>query len=136
MEEPAPHWATCRAGGRPHAHSHDGAGEPALGRAADSWRTVEIGNRRLSGNCREIHGAPTPASLPDLAHVLTESHRPDRGGRFLRGPDGDLPPLVRPGAPRPRSATHPARRGHRASHGGVDGPTAAGGVSVGPGAPI
>jgi len=31
MEEPATHRATDRAGGRPHAASHDGAGEPAVG---------------------------------------------------------------------------------------------------------
>ena len=47
--------------------------------------------------------------LADVAHVLAESHRPDRGGRFLRRPDGDLPSLVRPGPPRARSATHPPR---------------------------
>jgi hypothetical protein len=31
----------------PYADSHDGAGEPALGRAADSWRTAEARDRRL-----------------------------------------------------------------------------------------
>src|SRR5207245_7968484 len=50
--------------------------------------------------------APAPASIADLAHLLAESHRPDCGGRFLRRPDRDLPPRVRPGAARPRSATH------------------------------
>ena len=33
---------------------------------------------------------------------------------FLRGPDRDLSCRVRSGAPRPRSATREARRGHRA----------------------
>src|SRR5215207_6683373 len=130
MEESSLYRAPCRAGGRPHADSHDGGGEPWVGRAADSWRTAEIGDRRLSGDGREIHAAPTPASVPDLAHLLAESRRPDRGGRFFRGPDGDLPPLVRPGAPRSRSATHPAYRGHRTSDGGVDGPTTARGASM------
>jgi hypothetical protein len=67
---------------------------------------------------------PRQPPSQNMAHLPAESHRPDRGGRFLRGPDCDLPSLVRPGAPRPRSATHPARGGHRASDGGVDGPTA------------
>jgi hypothetical protein len=53
-------------------------------------------------------GAPAPASLADLAHLLAESHRPNCGGRFLRGPDGDPPPPVRLCASRPRSTTHPA----------------------------
>jgi hypothetical protein len=57
-------------------------------------------------------------STADLAHFPAESHRPDRGGRCFPGPDRDLPPLVRPGALRLRSATHPARGGHRASDGG------------------
>jgi hypothetical protein len=53
--------------------------------------------RRLSRNtCTSA-----PASIADLAHVSEESHWPDRGGRFLRRPDSDLPAPVRPGAPRP-----------------------------------
>src|SRR5712691_13440929 len=124
LEEPAPHRATDRDGRRPRVDSHDGAGEPAVGSAADSWRTAETWDRRLSGYRREIHEAPSPASVADLAHVLAESHRPDRGGRFLRGPDCDLSPVVRPGMPCPRSTTNPARRDHRASDGGVDGPAA------------
>jgi hypothetical protein len=47
-----------------------------------------------------------------------------------------IPPLVRPGAPRSRSATHPPHRGHRTSDGGVDGPTTARGVSVERGASL
>jgi hypothetical protein len=47
LEEPAPPGATDRACRRPHAHSHDVAGEPALGRAADSWRTADTRTRRL-----------------------------------------------------------------------------------------
>src|SRR5438309_12062620 len=47
LEEPAPPGATDRAHRRPHADSHDVAGEPALGRAADSWRTAETRARRL-----------------------------------------------------------------------------------------
>jgi hypothetical protein len=38
--------------------------------------------------------------------------------------------------PRPRSTMHPAHRGHRASDGGVDGPTTSRGLSVGRGASI
>ena len=55
--------------------------DSTLGRAADSWRTAEARDRRLSGNDCEIHGTPRSASIADVAHVLTESHRPDRGGR-------------------------------------------------------
>jgi hypothetical protein len=95
FEEPAPHRTTNGARGRPDTDSHDDGGEPALGCHADSWRTVETGDRRLSGDGREIHGSPTPAAIPDLAHVLAESHWADRGGRFLHRPDGDLPSLVR-----------------------------------------
>src|SRR3979411_2073880 len=51
---------------------------------------------------------------------LRNHGRPDHRGRFLRGLDRDLPPRVRLGAPRPRSATHPARGGYHASNGGVD----------------
>ena len=75
LEEPAPHGTTDGASRRPDADSHDGASEPALGCTADSWRIAEIGHRGLSGHRREIHGAPTPASLPDLAHILGESYR-------------------------------------------------------------
>src|SRR5712692_9409651 len=120
LEEPPPPGAPDRAGRRPCVDSHDVTGKPALGRASDSWRTDETRDRRLSGDRREIHGAPAPTSFADVAHLLAESHRPDRGGRFLRGPDRDLPPRVRLGAPRPRSAAHPARSGHRTSDGGVD----------------
>lgn len=116
---------------RPGADSDDGAGEPALGRAADSRRTAETGGRRLSGDRCEIHGASASASLTDLANILKESHRPDRGGRFLCGAEGDLPPSVRAGASRARSTTHHARRSHRASDGGVDGPAAPRSLSVG-----
>src|SRR2546425_3997124 len=47
LGEPAPPWATDGARRRPHADSHDVAGEPALGRAEDSWRTAETRARRL-----------------------------------------------------------------------------------------
>src|SRR5205085_12189938 len=136
LEEPLSHGASDGTHREPGADPHHGGSEPTLGRAADSWRTAEARDRRLSGNDCEIHGTPRSASIADVAHVLTESHRPDRGGRFLRGPDRDLPSLVRPGASRPRSATHPARRGHRASDGGVDGPTTSRSLSVGRGTSI
>ena len=48
-------------------------GEPAVGRAADSRRTAETRDRRLSGDRREIHGPPAPAAVADVAHVLAES---------------------------------------------------------------
>src|SRR5712691_6256733 len=131
LEEPAPHRATDRARRRPHVDSYDGERKPALGRAADSWRATQTRDRRLSGYGRETYGSWAPASIAELAHVLAESHRPDRRGRFLRGPDRDLPPPVRPGTPRPRSATHQARGGHRPSDGGVDGPTTSRILSVG-----
>src|SRR5439155_4325520 len=56
LEEPVPHRATDGARQYPDADSHDGASEPALGCPADSWRTVEIGDQRLSGDGRQIHG--------------------------------------------------------------------------------
>jgi hypothetical protein len=61
----------------------------------------------------------------NLADVPAESCQSNRGGRFLRGPDRDLPPLVRLGVPRPRPATDPAHCGHRPPDGGVDGSTTA-----------
>src|ERR1700730_1852329 len=100
MEAPPKRWGTDGARRHPHADSHNGRGESPVGRAADAWRTAETRNRRLSGDRREIHDAPAAGSITDLAQVRAESHWPDRGGRFLRGPDCDLPSLVRPGAPR------------------------------------
>lgn len=41
LEEPATPGATNRVGGHPHADSHDGAGKPALGCAADPRRTAQ-----------------------------------------------------------------------------------------------
>src|SRR6267378_1341869 len=72
LEEPAPHGTTDRASGRPRADSYDGAGKPALGRAADSWRTAETRDRRLSGDRREIHCASAPAAIANVAHLLYE----------------------------------------------------------------
>jgi hypothetical protein len=48
------HGTTDCGGGRACADSHDGAGEPALGRAADSWRTAEIGHRGLLVDRRDV----------------------------------------------------------------------------------
>src|SRR5262249_51398574 len=45
LEEPPPDGATGCAGRHPFADSHDGAGEPALGCAADPWRTAQTRNR-------------------------------------------------------------------------------------------
>src|SRR4051812_34413519 len=53
----------------------------------NSLRTAETRDRRVSGDGGEIHGAAPSASLADVAHLLAESYRPDRGGRFLCGPD-------------------------------------------------
>src|SRR5579862_1645910 len=47
LEGPAPPGATDRASRRPHTDSHNVAGESALGRATDSWRTPETRARRL-----------------------------------------------------------------------------------------
>jgi hypothetical protein len=44
------------------------------------------GNRRSVRRPSRNTCAPAPASITDLAHVLAESHRPDRGGRLLRRP--------------------------------------------------
>src|SRR5947207_14307399 len=70
LEKPAPPGATDRANRRPHADSHDVAGEPALGRAGGSWRSAETRARRLCDHRRDIYGAHAPASVPDLAPLL------------------------------------------------------------------
>ena len=92
---------------------------------------LKLGIDVCQATVAKIHGAPAPATLTHVAHVPEQSRRPDRGRRFLRGPDCDVPPGVRAGAARPRSASHPARGGHRASDGRVGGPAVAGSVSVG-----
>src|SRR5216684_671813 len=82
---------------------------PCWGRSADSGELLKLG----IGVCQATaakYMARWGQPPPDLAHFPAESHRPDRGGRFLRRP-ADLPPLVRPGSPRPRSATLQARGG-------------------------
>ena len=56
LEESAPPGATGRR--HPHANSHDGTGEPAVWRAADSRRIAETRDRRLLDHCGEIHGRP------------------------------------------------------------------------------
>jgi putative transposase len=56
LEEPTPYRPTDRGGGCPDADSDDGAGEPAVGRAAHSWRTAETRDRGVSGDRCEIHG--------------------------------------------------------------------------------
>src|SRR5262245_18804171 len=53
--------------------------------------------------------------FPDMVIVPEQSRQPDRRRRFLRRADCHVPPRVRAGAARPRSAPHPARVGHRAS---------------------
>ena len=43
LEEPAPHGATDRAGEHPYVDSHDGSGQPALGRPEDSGELLKLG---------------------------------------------------------------------------------------------
>jgi hypothetical protein len=79
---------------------------------------------------------PSAATLADMAHVLEESHWTTRRGRLLRGPDRNVPPLVRPGNAGPRSSTHRAHCGYGPSNGSLDRSTAARGISVGRGPSI
>jgi hypothetical protein len=70
LEESAPPGTTDRVGGRSHLDSHDGIGEPALGRTTDSRPATETRDRRVSGHRREIYGAPAPASVAEVACLL------------------------------------------------------------------
>jgi len=74
-------------------------------------RTMAEANPRWGAPRSRSRGPTAPAAFADLAYVLAESYRPDCGGGFLRGPDCDISSAVRPGAPRPRSATCSARGG-------------------------
>ena len=65
--------------------SHNGGRQPVVGRATHSRRTLETGNRRESGDRREVHAPAPTAALPNVAHVSHESCRPDHRRRFLRG---------------------------------------------------
>jgi hypothetical protein len=67
LEEPPSHRATDRAHRHPDADPYDGASEPSLGRAADSWRTAEAWDRRLSDNRCEIHAALVSVCLAKIA---------------------------------------------------------------------
>ena len=69
LEESTPPRPTDGARRHPEPDSHDGGGEPALGRAADPWRTAETRDRGVSVDRGEIHEAPAPAALTDVAHV-------------------------------------------------------------------
>ena len=89
--------------GRPPVDSNDGGDESAVGRATDSRRALETGDRRLSGDRREVHAADDTA-LTDVAHVSRESRRANRGRRLLRRADRHVPTLVRAGHPRASSA--------------------------------
>ncbi len=136
-------WKSRRRIGRPTVPADIRALIRTMAQANPRWgaprihgELLKLGIEICQTNRREISGSTTPGAVADLAHLPPESRRPDRRRRFLRRPDRDLPPLTRPGAPRPRSATHPARGGHRASDGRVDGPTTARGLSAGRGASI
>ena len=59
----------------------------------------------MTGDRREIHGAPASAAITDVAYVAAESRRLNRGGRFLRRPDGH-----RSSAVRARPLAHERRR--------------------------
>ena len=61
LEEPLSHGGDRPYPPRSGRDPHNGGSEPTLGRAADSWRTAEARDRRLSGNGCEIHGTPRSA---------------------------------------------------------------------------
>ena len=99
VEEPTPPGSTGRSSGRPPVDSHDGGGQPVVGRATHSRRTPEAGHRRESGDRCEVHAPAPTAALPDVAHVSHESCRPDHGRRFLRRADRHVSTPLRAGHP-------------------------------------
>ena len=66
----------------------------AVGRASDPRRIAETRRRCQSGDGGEVHRPIVATAVTDVAHVLSESHRPDhsRGSRYgvqRLGDDGD-----------------------------------------------
>ena len=129
LEESAPSGPTRGACGRPRVDSHDVGHESAVGRAEDSRRALEAGHRRLRSDRREVHGASPAPAVPDVADVPRQSHRPDRGRRFLRRAHHHVSTAVRAGHSGPPAPARRSRRRHRASDRGVDRPTTPRGVS-------
>src|SRR5262245_7729803 len=68
---------------------------------------LKLGIDVCQSTVAKIHGLSTPAALADMANVPEQSRRPDRRRRFVRGSDCHVPPRVRAGAARSRSAPHP-----------------------------
>jgi hypothetical protein len=90
----------------------------------------------MPGYSREIHGPTPDVGIANVAHVPGQSRRANHGGRFLRRAGRDLPPAVRPGHHRPQAPTRGPRGRHGPSDGGVDGATAARGISLGRGSAL
>jgi hypothetical protein len=74
--EESPPWPAdcCHPGAHPDS-DHVG-GEPAVGRPTHPRRTLEARNHSESGDCREVHGAASAPTLPNLAHVSREITSP------------------------------------------------------------
>src|SRR5262249_5288825 len=94
-----------------------------VGSTADSRRAPEVRARRLSGDVREVHGPPTHTAITVVAHVPDNHRQQIAAGRLLRRADSDVPAPVCACDPGGRAPSCRACRGHRPTHGGVDGAT-------------
>src|SRR5262245_7608772 len=110
--------------------SDDVAGQSVVGRATHSRRVTQAGREREPGDGCEINGPPTSAAVTDVAYVPGESPRPDRRSGLLSRADGDVSPALRPRDPCRRAPARRARRHHRPSDHGVDGPATPRGLPV------
>ena len=106
-----------------YPRAQDGRRESALGSASDPWRVAETGRRGLGANGLATAPGVGSACVTNVAHVSDESRQPADLDRFLHRTDLHGQSPVRP---RRADASPPAdrsRQRHRASDGGVDGPT-------------
>ena len=95
LEESSAHGPAARPSRCARADSEGGARESALGRATDPRRAAEARRAGLTGNHCEVHQAAGDTALAVMPHLRGHSRRSDRGGRFLRRPDGHRSPAVR-----------------------------------------
>jgi hypothetical protein len=107
------HWKSRRRGGRPkidrespRPHPTDQQGEPSVGSAADTRRTVNARDQGRPINRGEVHGQKAGASFPELEDIPAQSRRWDCVHRSVRGPYYLLQVALWPGHSSPRPKTN------------------------------
>ena len=136
LEESSAHGPAARPSRCARADSEGGARESALGRATDPRRAAEARRAGLTGNHCEVHRAAGDTALAVMPHLRGHSRRSDRGGRFLRRPDGHRSPAVRARPSGTRAPPNRPCRRHVPPYGSLDRATIPRSVSVGSGAAL